>query len=679
MFLKSVCLSQPRSSAIGLRQFLRLGTTAVLLIGLSICSHAQEKQTKTTASVEHGKFTLSNAAIAASWEVAGDHFRQLSVTNRLAGRTLSAPKDAFQIIVSETRPIRASEMTIVTPARAVPVYGQPHSARLAGRLSGQSIETVLEDADNQLAVTWRAILLDGSNYIRQEITLRAEHRDVPITSVRLIDWNLPDAIVSGSVKGSPIISGNMFFGFEHPLSESRVSHGRAIASFARELPLKNGQTVAYSSVIGVTPAGQLRREFLKYLEQERAHPYRTFLQYNTWYDLGYFSRYDQAGALGVIDAFGTELVKKRGVTIDSFLFDDGWDNPASLWGFNAGFPNGFTPIRKAAEKYGAEPGVWLSPWGGYGEPKKQRLKFGAQAGFEMNQGGFALSGPKYFQRFKEVCLEMMRNYGVDEFKFDGTGNADQAIPGSEFDSDFAAAISLIQDLRAVNPDLYVNLTSGTYPSPFWLRFADSIWRGGDDHSFTGVGSYRQRWITYRDADTFDGIVQSGPLFPLNSLMLHGLIYAKHARHLDTDPKHDFADEIHSYFGSGTQLQEMYVTPSLLAGDDWDTLAETAKWSRANADVLKDTHWIGGDPAMLEVYGWAAWTPRKGIVTLRNPNDKPQTFALDVQKAFELPGSAVQTWRFSSIWSKRESFQITAGSKRDMTLQPFEVLTFEARP
>ena len=30
-------------------------------------------------------------------------------------------------------------------------------------------------------------------------------------------------------------------------------------------------------------------------------------------------------------------------------------------------------------------------------------------------------------------------------------------------------------------------------------YADSIWRGGDDDSTAGVGPYRERWITYRDA------------------------------------------------------------------------------------------------------------------------------------------------------------------------------------
>ncbi len=55
---------------------------------------------------------------------------------------------------------------------------------------------------------------------------------------------------------------------------------------------------------------------------------------------------------------------------------------------------------------------------------------GSEQGFETNQGGFALSGPKYYARFREVCLDMIRTYGVNQFKFDGTGNVRSAIPGS---------------------------------------------------------------------------------------------------------------------------------------------------------------------------------------------------------------------------------------------------------
>jgi hypothetical protein len=294
----------------------------------------------------------------------------------------------------------------------------------------------------------------------------------------------------------------------------------------------------------------------------------------------------------------------------------------------------------------------------------------------------ALSGPKYYPLFHDAVTQMVTKYGVNQFKLDGTGNADQVVKGSAFSSDFDAAIHLISDLRQLKPDIYINLTTGTYPSPFWLMYADSIWRGGDDTEFAGVGSSRERWITYRDADTYDEIVKAGRLFPLNSLMLHGIVYAQKAPHLESDPRNDFRNEVRSYFGSGTQLQELYVTPSLLSERNWDDLAEAAKWSRTNATTLKDTHWIGGDPRWLAVYGWAAWSPQKGIVTLRNPSDKPQAFSLDIGQAFELPaGSASHYWA-KSPWVEdktQRAIDLVAGQPRTFYLEPFQVLNLEALP
>jgi hypothetical protein len=383
-----------------------------------------------------------------------------------------------------------------------------------------------------------------------------------------------------------------------------------------------------------------------------------------------------------VNAFGRELADKRGVKLDSYLFDDGWDDHQSLWKFNSGFPHGFTPVKAAAEKYGAEPGVWMSPWGGYDGPKQQRIAFGKAAGYEIVADGYALSGPRYYAAFRDVCMEMIHNYSVNQFKFDGTGNVNSVVPGSRFDSDFAAAIHLIGELREAKPDLFINLTTGTWPSPFWLMYADSTWRGGDDDATAGVGSYRERWITYRDAETYKNVVQNGPLYPLNSLMLHGMIYARFHKFLDKDPGNDFRNEIRSYFGTGTQLQEMYITPSLLTEANWDDLAEAAKWSRANADVLRDTHWIGGDPAWLEVYGWASWAPRQGILVLRNPSDKAQTMQIKLQDAFELPPGAAQAYRAKSPWkddASQPAIILNAQQAHAFHLAPFEVLTLDLVP
>jgi len=160
------------------------------------------------------------------------------------------------------------------------------------------------------------------------------------------------------------------------------------------------------------------------------------------------------------------------------------------------------------------------------------------------------------------------------------------------------------------------------------------------------------------------------------------VFAQKAAHLDTDPGNDFANEVRSYFGSGTQLQEMYITPSLLTEANWDVLAETAKWSRGNAATLADTHWVGGDPRWLEVYGWAAWSPLKAILTLRNPSAQSQEITLDVAQTFELPAGAARRFSAHSPWAAdaaQPAVVLEAGKPHIFQLAPFQVLTLDAVP
>jgi len=649
----------------------------LVLVGLMIGGTTTSAQDAgpAVAVASGGHYSVKNHAISASWDLKDGHVAAFTVSDRLHAQP-------FSLLLKNGQIYGTSDLRVEGVPERTEVSVNASASRAAEHVPGVEFTTHLVSADNSVKGTWSVILLNDSRYVRQIVTLTAEAGDVPIRRVQLIDATLPGSQVSGTVMGSPLIWNNFFLGFEHPLSQSEVTGAHAVAYLDRTLPLKAGQSVTYSSVIGIARPGQMRRDFLAYIERERAHPYRTFLHYNSWYDLGRFNPYTEAGAEDRINAFGRELHQKRGVVLDSFLFDDGWDNHKTLWGFNEGFPQGFSNVRKDAEQYGTEAGVWMSPWGGYAGPKKERITFGQQQGYEIASGGFALSGPKYYERFQEVCLEMIRKYGINQFKFDGTGNADTVVKGSAFDSDFSAAIHLIGELRQEKPDIYINLTTGTYPSPFWLRYADSIWRGGEDDEVAGVGPYRERWITYRDADTYQHVVKAGPLYPLNSLMLHGMIFAERHKQLKEDPSHDFRNEVRSYFGTGTQLQEMYITPSLLSQQDWDDLAEAAKWSRANASVLVDTHWVGGDPAWEEVYGWASWSPKKAILVLRNPSDKPQSIRLDPKAVFELPDGAAKLFTAKSPWkddAAQSPITLQAGTMHTFQLAPLQVLTLELTP
>jgi hypothetical protein len=593
---------------------------------------------------------------------------QLEIRDLPAKRTITLPQ-LFSITLADGSTLRSSDLR---PDGNLAANSSPTEKQLCAESN---------DPTSGAHFHWCLLVPANSRYMREQLTIHTGARELAIAQLHLLQFQDSRAHVIGTVKGSPAADDSMYFAFEHPLSVTTVDHSAVDAAISRVLPLQANQEVTYSAVLGTSSPGQLRRDFLAYIERERPRPYKPFLNYNTWYDIGYENRYSESGALDRIHAFGTELVEKRHVQLDSFVFDDGWDNPTSFWGFNHDLPGGFTRIAQQAATYNAGIGVWLSPWGGYAEQKRQRIANGKSLGYEIIANGFALSGPKYFHDFSAICSTMIRNFNVNTFKIDGTGNADRVFPGSVFDSDFDAAIHLIHQIRTEKPGIFMNLSTGTYPSPFWLFYSDTIWRGGDDHDFAGVGSQRQRWITYRDEQTYRNVVQAGPLFPLNSLMLHGMIFAQQAEDLSTDPHHDFPDEVLSFFGSGTQLQEMYVTPSLLTSADWDIFAKTARWSRDHAAILQDVHWIGGDPGKLQVYGWAAWSPHGWIVTLRNPSAQQQTFNLNPAAALELPAqhrsafTVTQPFAAPSLPSQHWRSDQTV----PLSLQPFEVRIFESAP
>ncbi|GAA4484600.1 enterotoxin [Gluconacetobacter asukensis] len=616
--------------------------------------------------------SFGNQAVRLSWTALGTTLGTTQASKLVDPRFSDLVHDRtitlrglFTLTLADGKAISSADLTVIQPPRVETIAPDATSARAADRLPGRAVTAQFTDPKGRFTIAWRVEQRDGSPYLREIVALTPKTRPLSLKSVALFEANVETGEVVGDVQGSPAVVDDSYFGIENPLANSLVFNGRSQLTLAQALPIQPDHALTVSAVAGIVRHGQLRRDFQIYVERERSHPYRPFLNYNSWYDIGYFTPYTQKDAENRIRAIGEELVRKRGVTLDSYLFDDGWDDRSGFWRFSKDFPAGFRPLCTLASSFGAAPGVWLSPWGGYSKPQQIRVANGRKAGLEIRDDGFDLSGPKYYAVFHDAVMRMLKEDCINQFKFDGTGNADQVAPGSVFNSDFDAAIHLIADIYAARPNTFINLTTGTFPSPFWLR---------------GVGTRRQRWITYRDSDTYHNIVVKAPLFPLNSLMLHGIIYAQKNQRLDADPGHDFPDEVHSFFATGTDEQELYLTPDLLKPADWDVIADTAKWARANAGILKDSHWVGGDPGRLEPYGWAAWTPKKAFLTLRNPDQVPRRILIEPDKVLELPDDAPMRYTVHTLWAKSPAPRtLDAATPVVIQLAPFEVMTLELTP
>src|SRR5579883_1142717 len=330
------------------RKRIKIPLTLSMILAVAWPLYAQPGTSADSGSA----YTLSTGKISVRVASAGGHLGAMTVRNAGPSRTITLP-EAFTLQMQDRTIIPASRLAIERPLSRESFSG------------GKRICADLQSANLRIGMRWCLLARENAGYLRQQLTIHAAASDLPIAEVRLLDFSDPDAHLAGSVRGSPIVDGTMFFAFEHPLSWAKVDAGHATAAISRQLPLRAGQSVTYSAVIGVATPAQMRRDFLTYIEAERPRPYQPFLHYNSWFDLGFGNRYDEAGALNRVHAFGAELVAKRHVRLDSFLFDDGWDDPHSLWGFDSGFPHGFTPVAEAAKQIHAGIGVWLSPWGGY--------------------------------------------------------------------------------------------------------------------------------------------------------------------------------------------------------------------------------------------------------------------------------------------------------------------------
>ncbi len=632
-----------------------------------------------------GALLLSNQTLSVQWAFGAQRLGSVMARNERTGESLALPGEVFTIVLADGCRYPASALVPSGKPRVRTLAAEPAAARLAARTRGRQIALPLRTADGRLAVTWRALLHDGANYVRQELEVKAAGAECAVQEIAWCNATVPGAKAAGAVDGSPVLAGDFFLGYEDPMASNAVTGTHQLACrLLRNTSLNRGETLTQSFMLGVAPQGQMRRAFLYYLERERAHPYRPYLHYNSYYDLaGSPFTLNETNCLETIELWGKRFIRPFGVTMDGMVFDDGWDNWQTLWQFHGGFPNGFAPLAARCRQYHSHLGVWLSPFGGYGRSKEQRLQFGREQGYEINDAGFSLAGAKYCAAFKGACVGMIRKYGVNHFKFDGLAAGSLASGAAQYLADTEAMRRLMLELRQEDPNLYINLTTGSWPSPFWLRYADSLWRQGNDMGRAGKGSSQQQWLTYRDQEVYRNIVRRSPLFPLNALMTQGVAYSRRGK--AGDPAFNsagFKDDVWAFFGSGTSLQELYIQPGRLSAQDWQVLAEAANWSRTNATVLMDTHWIGGDPSKLEVGGYASWSPRKGIVSLRNPDDQPHEYALDIESAFELPPGAPRRYQLKSPWAEaaaRPALTVEAGEPVTLTVQPFEVLILEATP
>jgi len=629
------------------------------------------------------QLVLENNALRAIFLSEGKRFILRSFMDKETEEEFMINNSLFELMLPDNSIISSDEFVLLREPIIMDLSADPKSVTYVNKLPGKKFSAQLKNNRLGLIVTWEAHLRDGSNYIRQFLTFNSI---TPFKLSRIILIKLPsdsDVKKAGNLDGLPIVHNNMFFAVENPLNkieETGIISGNkfsysTISYLPVMTPVSPDNPVHVSSVWGTTPLGQLRRGFNYYFERERAAPYHQMSFYNSWGDIAWSDRkMSERACIERIRWIGDSLINKRNVKLSAFLFDDGWDDDRTLWQFHSGFPNGFTKMKQEVESYGSTLGVWISPFGGYSIAKQRRIEFGKKQNppFETNSFGFSLAGPNYYKRYKEVLIDFVKKYDITMLKFDG-------VAGGDLD-EMEAYLKVTKEIREVKPDLYFCFTTGTWASPFFAMFGDIVWRGGGDYGYSGQGSNRQKWITYRDAEVYKNVVVRSPLYPINALQRMGIFICDPSvfGEFGMDEK-DVSDDIWAAMASGTSVQGLYINANRMNTRAWDCLGDALNWAKANESVMADIHWIGGDPAKGEVYGQAAWSPEKGVLMVRNPSTTGKTFEVNVSDVFELPGNAKNNYLFYDAKDRYGKEVVARGSSMMVKLKPFEVKVFNAIP
>src|SRR5215472_11527590 len=190
-----------------------IGSTSLLVISLALTRPLfAQVSGPAKALARAGEYTLSNGTIEASWRIADRHLSGIVFTDRLHNTTLPMPSP-FAILVRDGSVYTSSNLTEDSAPQIRTLAPSPDASQFAERLPGKQIDVPLASSDGTLHLIWSAVLREGSAYQRQVLTITASPHDIPITRVVLLDLRLPGAHVVGSVKGSPIVAGNLFMGF----------------------------------------------------------------------------------------------------------------------------------------------------------------------------------------------------------------------------------------------------------------------------------------------------------------------------------------------------------------------------------------------------------------------------------------------------------------------------------
>lgn len=535
----------------------------------------------------------------------------------------------------------------------------------------------------------------------------AKHRKVDSVLLECLDFEnanttacAPDSIsgreLSGyhSALGQPFFADSFFFGSEFPASENSICDGVGRVIYYSGKSFQN----SFKTPVAVVGSGKssnfydMRSAFLGYIESI-AQPVDFRLQYNSWYDG--MLEIDEAGILKTFGEVAKQFKEYNLPTPDAYTVDDGWnDYKAPFWCFNKKFPTALQSVSLLTAELGSSLGFWFGPRGGYNYPSSfaKRMQRHALGAYNPNSHDICIADKTYQKNAAEFLLSTVSRLDLSYLKLDGfclkpcTKKRHNHTVGGKNDMYFITEMwegwtDIFTSLRAKRESegksLWINMTCYVNPSPWWLKYVNSIWlQNSSDIDFSKAykgQTQADEEITYRDSRYYEFLKTRKFCFPLCHIYNHEPIYGISANVKYSDE--EFEKYLMFSACRGQSLNELHLSCSIMSEEKWKILSKVINWQKANYSILRHAVFIGENPEKNNAYAYCSFTSDgKGIAAVRNPSDQQLDFTLSLDNSAGCLNSEGK-FKAECVFGRGfdENRTYSYGDRIEFSLKPFEVL------
>jgi hypothetical protein len=672
------------------------------------------------------KITLANQHIHVELARTGSVWRTSLIARSDGSESLAMQSDEFEILLFDDSRFTVSDYEAT---------GNPHRSLLGNRQI-VTISYRRKSGTSLAAPKGVQVIYTIAKGPWIHKTLRLEMKEGAVIDRLAIQRFSTGANVELGGRGQPLNIGSWWFGADYPCFYSRHTDGfqdpdfyyrwdymvdledrdhiveprehlATIFHFPGRAKKQTGGSwgiVSKDAVFGISAKKGENAELglLDYISATRKTT-RSYLHFNNWYS----SEAKKLTKESFIERTYRPLaarLRKHGAKLDGMVPDHGWETIGRRIyepQLNATHEP-LTALQQLLKKDGSGLGIWIALDG-----TNQRFADGIKLGYKPAYGDdfdrsqfrwmggnklyFDLLQPKYFNDLKQALTFLVGKVGVDYIKHDFNHNFTSSHLSQRHarEACLDATLELLAYERELNPDIYINYTNGSWFSPFWLQSVDCLWMmtgdSGGSRDWPHV-SLREGATTYRCKYFFQSFNNPDrcprPVIPIANFMTHGILLSHRKPFTDfEDTLHDWADYVVMYMARGTTLKELYLDLDLLDDDHWKVLATTARWAQLNQGRLLNTVFVGGDPAKGQVYGYISWVNGRAILTVRNPDRRPQTLRVPFNDQVYFRGPRGEPYRVRAIYPFAEDmpWKLTSGQDIAIKAAGDTVTVYELEP